>query len=274
LRPLLVVNPYAEHLTFLDDRTRLRRDHLKYLTLIRAVALLHQYQRPLRRGRIEGQQVEYIEVELSDIRVVNRLAHEVLGRSLDELSPQTRRLLLLIEAMVSQMSTSLRIERAAVRFTQRQVREATGWSPFQVKEHLGKLAELEYVLVHRASRGQSFVYELFYGGEGQDGRPFLMGLIELDKLTEKLGQLGYDQKREEHNGPWEGPGRGQGATREPRGSAAPTGAEPASHRPSQPSEPPQAQNAHLDGQPTERSYTHSTGRNGTSSVSAVQGASR
>ena len=48
LRPLLVANPYAESLTFLDDKTRTRRDHLKYLTLIRAVALLHQYQRPVK----------------------------------------------------------------------------------------------------------------------------------------------------------------------------------------------------------------------------------
>ncbi|MBX9644175.1 MAG: toprim domain-containing protein, partial [Novosphingobium sp.] len=30
-----VVNPYADALTFLDDKTRTRRDHMKYLTLIR-----------------------------------------------------------------------------------------------------------------------------------------------------------------------------------------------------------------------------------------------
>jgi hypothetical protein len=47
LRPLLVANPFAEKLTFLDDVTRTRRDHQKYLTLIRAVALLHQHQRPV-----------------------------------------------------------------------------------------------------------------------------------------------------------------------------------------------------------------------------------
>ena len=37
LRPLPVVNPYADHLTFLDDKTRTRRDHLKYLGLIEAI---------------------------------------------------------------------------------------------------------------------------------------------------------------------------------------------------------------------------------------------
>jgi len=42
LKPLKVVNPYAERLTFLDDKTRTRRDHRKYLGLIRAIALLHQ----------------------------------------------------------------------------------------------------------------------------------------------------------------------------------------------------------------------------------------
>ncbi len=46
LRPLLVANPYARDLAFLDHQTRTRRDHMKYLTLIRSVALLHQYQRP------------------------------------------------------------------------------------------------------------------------------------------------------------------------------------------------------------------------------------
>ena len=48
LRPLLVANPYAERLTFLDDKTRTRRDHVKYLTLIRTIALLHQHQRPVK----------------------------------------------------------------------------------------------------------------------------------------------------------------------------------------------------------------------------------
>ncbi len=55
LRPLLVANPYARDLTFLDHQTRTRRDHMKYLTLIRSVALLHQYQRPVQRGDAPGE---------------------------------------------------------------------------------------------------------------------------------------------------------------------------------------------------------------------------
>jgi len=54
-----------------------------------------------------------------------------------------------------------------------------------------KLEELEYVLVHRGGRGQSFVYELLYDGAGGDGQPFLMGLIDLETLKRT-----YDGKKE------------------------------------------------------------------------------
>ena len=108
LRPLAVVNPYAERLTFLADKTRTRRDHEKYLTLIDAIALLHQHQRPVKtmpnlvdRG---GRAVEYVEVTAADIAQANAIAHEVLGRSLDELPPQTRRLLgAIVEHVRAQM---------------------------------------------------------------------------------------------------------------------------------------------------------------------------
>jgi len=101
LRPVFVVNPYAPELTFHDSQTRTRRDHMKYLTLIRSVALLHQHQRPRKTVQHNGRAVEYIEVTVNDIAVANRLAHEVLGRSLDELPPQTRRLLLAVDEMVT-----------------------------------------------------------------------------------------------------------------------------------------------------------------------------
>ncbi|MGH7341273.1 MAG: DNA primase, partial [Candidatus Rokuibacteriota bacterium] len=87
LRPLLVANPFARSLTFLDHQTRTRRDHMKYLTLIRAIALLHQYQRPVKTAHHDGRAVRYIEVTKADVATANRLAHEVLGRSLDELPP-------------------------------------------------------------------------------------------------------------------------------------------------------------------------------------------
>src|SRR5208337_920445 len=191
---IAVRNPYADALTFPDGRARLRRDHEKYLTLIDTLALLHQHQREIKDACQDGERVEYVEVTLADIEVANRLAHEALGRSLDELSPQTRRLLALVTAMVETQCAALKIARADYRFSRRDVREQAGWSDFQVKMHMHKLEELEYVLVHRGGRGQSFVYELLYDGAGRDGKPFLMGLIDVHALKQI-----YDGKKEHQN---------------------------------------------------------------------------
>lgn len=182
LRPLGVTNPYADYLTFLDDKTRMRRDHEKYLGLIDAITLLHQYQREIIKDNHAGETSEYVAVTLDDIELANSLAHEVLGRSLDELPPQTRRLLTLITDMVQAACAREKIEQSAYRFTRRQVRHACGWTDFQVKKHMRRLEELEYVLVHSGSRGKSIVYELLYNGEGQDGELFLMGLLDVKKL--------------------------------------------------------------------------------------------
>jgi DNA primase catalytic core len=187
LRPILVVNPFAERLSFLDTKLRTRRDHVKYLTLIRAVAFVHQVQRPVKHIEHRGKLVPYIEATVEDLRVANALAAEVLGRSLDELAPPTRRLLLEIDRMVAGRCRKLGVDRAEYRFTRRDVREETGWGHSQLGTHLGRLVDLEYLLVHRGGRGQSFVYELLYDGGGQEGGRFLVGLIDPERLASLYG---------------------------------------------------------------------------------------
>jgi DNA primase catalytic core len=210
LRPLLVANPFAEQLTFIDDKTRTRRDHMKYLTLIRSIALLHQYQREIKRIEHNGQPLEYIEVSVGDIEIANRLAHEVLGRTLEELPPQTCALLKQIKAMVETACQQQEIEQVHYRFSRRDVRACSGWSDFQVKKHMTRLQELEYVLVHRGGRGQSFVYELLYDGELNDSK-HLMGLIDVEKLS-------YDEKKEPLATNKEPPSRPQVAAKAPPSS--------------------------------------------------------
>ena len=97
--------------------------------------------------------------------------------------PQTRRFLDLLWAMVKTACEENQIDPKHHRFSQREARAATGWSPPQVKRHMQRLSELEYILVHRGGRGQGFVYELVYQGEGGDGTKFLPGLITSEKLA-------------------------------------------------------------------------------------------
>jgi hypothetical protein len=74
---------------------------------------LHQYQRPIRTATCGDETIQYIEVTPQDIAVANGLAAEVLGRTLDELSPQARRLLILLHDMVSQKCRELAIDRSS-----------------------------------------------------------------------------------------------------------------------------------------------------------------
>ncbi len=189
LKPLMIINPYADDLTYLSDKTRTRRDHEKYLGLIDAITLLHQYQRQIKCIKYNGETVEYIEVALDDIELANKLAHEVLGRSLDELPPQTRKLLAHINEMVEKQCCRLTIEKSDYRFSRREVRDYSGWTDFQMKKHMRRLEEMEYVLVHSGSRGKSIVYELLYNNEGKHGNQFIMGLIDIEKLK-------YDSQKE------------------------------------------------------------------------------
>ena len=183
LRPLAVVNPYADRLTFLSDQTRTRRDHEKYLTLIDSITLLHQYQRAVKTTTYRGEPIDYIEVTLDDIAQANALAHEVLGRSLDELPPQTRRVLAAVGALVAVNTQALAIQRSDYRFSRREVREHTGLADTQLRVHLQRLTELEYLLVHRGGRGQSFVYELVFDGDAAAAAPHLSGLLNVASLT-------------------------------------------------------------------------------------------
>jgi hypothetical protein len=84
--------------------------------------------------------------------------------------------------MAREVCTARKIEQEDFLFSRRDVRAFTGWGDTQVRVHLDRLVALEYVLMHRGDRGQSFVYELVYDGQGKDGGRFLPGLIDVEKL--------------------------------------------------------------------------------------------
>jgi hypothetical protein len=123
-----------------------------------------------------------VEVTLEDIALANRLAHEVLGRSLDELPPQTRRVLGLLDAWAHERCAAQAIERRELRFTRREVRAITGMRDTQARVHLERLVQLDYVLPHRGQRGQSFVYELLFDGEADSTAAQLVGLLDVEAL--------------------------------------------------------------------------------------------
>jgi hypothetical protein len=168
LRPLHVVNPFARELSFSDARTRMRRDHGKFLALIRTVALVHQHQRTVHRvvdpregathtATAAAKVLEYVEVTRGDIAIAERLFSSALARSLDELPPQTRGVLEALEARVMESARTQQVRREEVRFTQREARGWTGLSATQVRHHLQRLELLELVFVVRGKKAWEYV---------------------------------------------------------------------------------------------------------------------
>jgi len=223
LRPLDVLNPYARWLTFPDQTTRLRRDHEKYLTLIDTIAFVHQHQRAVKTAQRGEQRIEYIEATLADIELANVIAHDVLGRSLDELPPQTRRLMKLVEQHVRGECERLKLRRCDLRFSRRGLREAIDWGDTQLKIHLARLVELEYIVAHRTATG-GHAYELVY--EVADaGHVRFPGLADIEAL-----RCAYDGARSGQSDARSGAGRGVVGVRSAGGRGEQTAAEPATAR--------------------------------------------
>ncbi len=160
LEPLVVLNPYAQQLEFPVHSLRARRDHKKYLMLIKVVAFLHQHQRPIREAERGGQRFRYLEVTREDIAKANKLAMQALSASQDELSAPARNLLRHIHVMVRAHCEAQEVPPAHYTFTRRHIREATGWTEWQVRTHAKELEDLEYIRARNGTWGREYLYEL------------------------------------------------------------------------------------------------------------------
>jgi len=184
LAPVVVINPFAEQLSFPSRSLRARRDNKKYLMLIKAIAFLHQHQRDIKEVTRGKQVLRYIDVTQDDIRKANALALHVLGHSLDELSAPARNLLTRIHAMVKAVCEKDSIKPVDYIFTRKTIRDVTGWSDFQVRTHIKELETLEYLKCRTGAWGKEYVYELVYDGEGSEGERFGLNLVDPDSLND------------------------------------------------------------------------------------------
>ena len=184
LRPLKVVNPFMEYLTYPTERLLFRREQQKYLSLINAIALLHQHQRETKR-EVEGDvEVEYVEVTVADVALANLLAQDVLSRALDELAPPVRGLYEELRKLCVQRAEELKCAADEVQLSRREIREATGWSDWQVRSYCQKLVELEYLYATVNGNGRPCVYSLARADEGE--RQTLRGLTDVEEIKRRL----------------------------------------------------------------------------------------
>jgi hypothetical protein len=176
LKPVRVINPFSDQLSYGDDRLQGRRDQPKYLRLIRAVAFLRQMQKQIHTFKPEGEGTgfEYIEVDQEDIRQADQLAEIILGGVKNELSHPARALLdEIIKMLRSLLTESPNHSKEGVgdfkalsgfTFTRRRIREHSGWSNYRVITYLKELVEMEYIVAESGRNGSLFLYRLISGG--------------------------------------------------------------------------------------------------------------
>jgi energy-coupling factor transporter ATP-binding protein EcfA2 len=88
LKPIKVVNPFAEVLELPNEVLKPRRTNAHYLQFIELITYYHQYQRELKYDETTGE--EYIETTIEDIKNANELIKEVIIRKSDVLNGATR----------------------------------------------------------------------------------------------------------------------------------------------------------------------------------------
>jgi DNA primase len=184
LRPVRVFNPYAPQLRFIHTQPRHRRDHLKYLTLIKAVALLHQHARPIKDAVNGAERISYIDVEPSDIAAANRIAAVVLGRTLEQVPRKTRDLLRIIDGYVTAQASAMNITRDTVRFTRREIRSFWPFSDTALRKHLDRLADLELLTMYSGDGVRSFRYGMPYTYDAEREDRVVLNLINPANLVD------------------------------------------------------------------------------------------
>jgi DNA primase len=137
------------------------------------------------RGDVE---LEYVEVTIADIALANELAAEVLVRSLDELAPPVRGMYDELRKLCVQRAEELKCNPDELQLSRREIREATGWSDWQVRSYCRQLVEMEYLYAVVNGNGRPCVYSLARAEE--NGSDALRGLTDVAELKQRLDQEG------------------------------------------------------------------------------------
>jgi hypothetical protein len=167
-------------------RLQMRREQKKFVSLVKAVTLLHQYQRKTgTMKRIDGTKLEYVQATQKDVDLALELGREAFARNVDDVSPIGRRLLAHIIELVKEKYDDLKstdpksdLLMSGVPFMRKELRERIGWSEPQVRRNIDHLVELGYIGRINGRQGSTFRYLLLDDGSadpefcfGSEGEP-------------------------------------------------------------------------------------------------------
>lgn len=172
LKPLTVTFPDNLKISWPFGKLQYRREHQKYYSLIKAITLLHQYQRKTGTlKRADGTKMNYVQATQKDIDLALELGREAFTRNVDDVAPSGRRLLVHIVALtqekhghIKELDPKKQILLSELPFTRKELREYSGWSEAQIRRTLDHLVELGYIGRLTGRHGSTFRYVLIDDG--------------------------------------------------------------------------------------------------------------
>jgi hypothetical protein len=172
LKPLTVTFSRDLKITWPFSRLQMRREQAKFLSLVKAIVILHQYQRKTgTMKRADGSKMEYVQATQRDIDLALELGRHAFARNIDDVSPTGRTLLAAVIGLAKekyddkkQLDPKKEMLLSEIPFTRKELRERIGWSETQVRRNLDHLVELGYIGRLAGRQGSTFRYVLLDDG--------------------------------------------------------------------------------------------------------------
>jgi len=162
LKKVNIFNPYAQLLTFPSSKLKTRRDNEKLLRLINVICFLHQYQRKVKKHKLNDNDViEYIECSIDDYKIAYELLSDgILDNTLDDLPRPARELLEIIKRYLKEKSEKDNIPVEKIIFERKDIRDYSSWSFAQIRNNFRILKDYEHIQLVKGKNGLAHQYKL------------------------------------------------------------------------------------------------------------------
>lgn len=150
LKPIKVINPYAEYLELPQSVFKPRRTNSHYLQFINAITFYKQYQREKQYNKETGE--EYIETTIEDIEEANELITEVLLRKSDTITGACRNYLERLKQYLQENNQTT--------YTSTEIRRRLRVKETTLRRYHKQLLEEGYIRKVKAEKGKMYHYEI------------------------------------------------------------------------------------------------------------------
>ncbi len=150
LKPIKVINPFAEYLELPKSVFKPRRTNSHYLQFIEAITFYKQYQREKQYDKDTGE--EFIETMIEDIEEANELIVDVLLRKSDTINGACRNHLERLKAYLKSNNQTT--------FTNSEIRRSLRIKESTLRNYNNQLLLEDYIRKVKGKKGQVYHYEI------------------------------------------------------------------------------------------------------------------